>query len=138
MGKRIAIAVDAGQRTLDALALGRLLAESTGVHAMVVSVFPYVPLADPGDAQLVRVRDDARRILSELAAEADLADAETEVVPGNFAARELQHITERPVTGLIVVGSTTRGPVGRLLVGGVGARLLAGAACPVDIAPRGY
>ncbi len=37
-----------------------------------------------------------------------------------------------------MVGSTSRGPVGRLLVGGVGERLLAGAACPVAFAPRGY
>jgi nucleotide-binding universal stress UspA family protein len=60
------------------------------------------------------------------------------VIPGAFAARELQRITERPDAGLIVVGSTTRGPVGRLLIGGVGEWLVAGAACPVVIAPRGY
>lgn len=39
---------------------------------------------------------------------------------------------------LIVVGSTSRGPVGRVLPGSVGDRLLAGAACAVAVAPRGY
>jgi nucleotide-binding universal stress UspA family protein len=136
--KRIVIAVDTGQRTSDALALGRLLATSTGVAAKVVSIVPYLPLADPEDPELVRARDDSARTLSELAAQIGLEDAEVEVRPGNFAARELQHITERPETGLIVVGSTTRGPLGRLVIGGVGERLLAGAACPVAIAPRGY
>jgi nucleotide-binding universal stress UspA family protein len=138
MPKRIVIAVDTWKRTGDALALGRLLAATTRVRALAVSIFPYVPLADRDNAELVRVGDDARQILSEFATEAGLADADLEVVPGDFAARELQHITERPDTGLIVVGSTTRGPVGRLLIGGVGERLLAGAACPVAIAPRGY
>ncbi len=138
VGKRIVIAVDTGERTPDALALGRLLATSTGVRAMVVSIFPYMPLAGPEDAELVRAREDARRTLSEFTAEMGLEHAEAEVRSGNFAARELQHITERPETGLIVVGSTTRGPLGRLVIGGVGERLLAGAACPVAIAPRGY
>jgi nucleotide-binding universal stress UspA family protein len=138
MSKRIVIAADAWERTRDPLALGRLLAATTGVRATLVSIFPYVSLGDRDDAELVRVGNDARRILSELAAETGLADADTEVIPGDVAARELQRITERPDTGLIVVGSTTRGPVGRLLIGGVGERLLAGAACPVAIAPRGY
>ena len=87
---------------------------------------------------MVRLRDEAHETLAGLAAEMGLAGAEAEVIAGNFAARELQHITERADTGLIVVGSTTRGPVGRLLVGGVGERLLSGAAAPVAIAPRGY
>lgn len=138
MAKRIVIAVDTGERTLDALALGRLLATATGAGAMVVSIFPHMPLADPADPQLVNARDDAGRILAELAAQMGLEHAEAEVRPGNLAARELQHMTERPDTGLIVVGSTTRGPLRRVLIGGVGERLLAGAACPVAIAPRGY
>jgi hypothetical protein len=39
---------------------------------------------------------------------------------------------------MIVLGSTGRGPVGRVLPGTIGERLLAGAATPVAIAPRGY
>ena len=138
MSKQIVIAVDMEERTLDALALGRRLTRSTGAPATVVSVFSYLPLVDPEGRELSRLLEDGRRELAELARQADLAEATVEVVPGNFAARELQRITERPETGVIVVGSTTRGPLGRLLVGGVGERLLAGAACPVAIAPRGY
>ena len=44
----------------------------------------------------------------------------------------------RVAFGLIVVGSSHRGPAGRVLPGGVGERLLHGAPCPVAIAPRGY
>jgi nucleotide-binding universal stress UspA family protein len=39
---------------------------------------------------------------------------------------------------LIVVGSTDRGAVGRVLTGSTAQRLLHGAPCPVALAPRGY
>ena len=139
MPKNIVIAIDTDERTLDALALGRLLAEATGGPARLVTVFPYAPLfASADDPELVRLRDEAAETLSALASECGFEHATAEVIAGNFARRELQHITERPDTGLIVVGSTTRGPIGRLLIGGIGERLLAGAASPVAIAPRGY
>ncbi len=138
MARNIVIAVDTKERTLDALALGRVLTEATRAPAVLVTVFPYIPLDDPLLPELTAVRDEARATLLELGASEGLEVAEAHVVAGNFAARELQHMTEAPDTGLIVVGSTTRGPIGRLLVGGVGERLLAGAACPVAVAPRGY
>ncbi|HWI06417.1 MAG TPA: universal stress protein [Solirubrobacteraceae bacterium] len=138
MAKSIIIAVDAKQRTLDALALGHLLSDATGAPAVLISVFAYHPLGDPGSPELEDVRDEARQTLLELAQAEGIAPAEARVVAGNFAARELQHATEQPDAGIIVVGSTTRGAVGRLLPGGVGERLLAGAACPVAIAPRDY
>ena len=40
MPKRIVIAIDTEQRTMDALSLGRLLTESTGAPATLVTVFP--------------------------------------------------------------------------------------------------
>jgi nucleotide-binding universal stress UspA family protein len=139
MAKSIVIAVDTEERTPDAIALGRVLAASIGAPTRLVTVFPYVPLVGaPERPELVRVREEAGEALSGLGRETGLEDAPVEVIAGNFAARELQHVTERADTGLIVVGSTTRGAIGRLLVGGVGERLLAGAASPVAIAPRGY
>ena len=138
MSKTIVIAVDAKQRTLDALALGHRVADATAAPAVLVTVFAHHPLRDREDPELVSARADARETLLELARAEGLEHAEARVIPGIFAARELQRVTEEPETGLIVVGSTTRGPVGRLLIGGVGERLLAGGACPVAIAPHGY
>lgn len=138
MTRSIVIAVDADERTLDALALGHRLADATGAPAILVTVFAHHPLQEPADPELVRVRAEARESLLELARADDLEVADARVIPGNFAARELQRVTEEPGTGLIVVGSTTRGPLGRLLLGGVGERLLSGGACPVAVAPRGY
>jgi nucleotide-binding universal stress UspA family protein len=136
--RNIVIAVDATERSVDPLALGKLLADATRAPAVLVSVFPYDPLADPHGNELPRVREEAREILFELGEERRVDVADAHVVASNLAARELQSITERDTTGVIVVGSTSRGPVGRLLPGGVGERLLAGSACPVAIAPRGY
>jgi nucleotide-binding universal stress UspA family protein len=138
VSKTIVIAIDTNERTMDALALGRLLADSTGAPVALLTVFPQVPLLDSAEPEMVRLRDELRESLSGLAREVGFADPAAEVVSGNFAARELQHVSERADTGLIVVGSTMRGPIGRLLVGGVGERLLAGAASPVAFAPRGY
>lgn len=138
MTRNILIAVDATERSVDPLALGKLLANATRAPAVLVSVFPYDPLADPRGTELAGVREQARGILLELGEEAGVEDADADVVASNLAARELQSMTERDTTGVIVVGSTSRGPVGRLLPGGVGERLLAGSACPVAIAPRGY
>lgn len=138
MAKDIVVAVDAKVRTIDALALGRVLAHATKAPAVLVTVFPYNPLEDPDSPQMIELRDEARAALLELGSSERLDVAEARVIAGNFAGRELHRLTELPTTGLIVVGSTTRGPIGRLLVGGIGERLLAGAACPVAIAPRGY
>jgi nucleotide-binding universal stress UspA family protein len=76
--------------------------------------------------------------LLELAEAEGLEPAEARVIAGNRAARELQRVTEEPDTGLMVIGSTTRGAVGRLLIGGIAERLLTGAGCPVAGAPSGY
>ena len=138
MPRNIVIAVDAKERTLDAVALGHRLADATGAPAVLVTVFAHHPLHDPADPALEAVRTEARDTLLELARAEGLEHADARVIPGNFAARTLQHVSEQPDTGIVVVGSTTRGPVGRLLLGGVGERLLAGGACPVAVAPRGY
>lgn len=138
MARNIVIAVDAKARTLDAVALGHRFADATGAPAVLVTVFGHHPLHDPDDPELVELRAQARETLLELARAEGLELAEARVIPGNFAARELQRLTEQPETGLVVVGSTSRGPVGRLLPGGVGERLLAGGACAVAVAPRGY
>lgn len=53
-------------------------------------------------------------------------------------ARALHDTATSARADLIVVGSSHRGPVGRVLLGSVAERLLSGAPCAVAIAPRGY
>ena len=139
MAKSIVIAVDTDERTLDAIALGRVLAASTGAPTELLTVFPYVPIiGEPEQPELVQVREEAGETLSDLGREMGLEDAPSRSSPGTSRRASCSTSPNEPDTGVIVVGSTTRGPIGRLLVGGVGERLLGGAASPVAIAPRDY
>ncbi|MGZ5376004.1 MAG: universal stress protein, partial [Solirubrobacterales bacterium] len=56
---------------------------------------------------------------------------------GRSAARALYEYADDQGANLIVVGSSHRGKVGRVLAGSVGESLLRGAPCAVAIAPRG-
>jgi nucleotide-binding universal stress UspA family protein len=52
--------------------------------------------------------------------------------------RALAELAEDIGAGIVVIGSTHRSGLGRIMPGSVGDRLLAGSALPVAIAPRGY
>lgn len=57
---------------------------------------------------------------------------------GGSAAHVIHETAERLGAGLIVVGSTHRGSVGRATLGTTTNRVLDGAPCPVAVAPRGF
>ena len=54
------------------------------------------------------------------------------------AARGLHEVADRAGAELIVVGSTHRHGLGRVVPGTTGERLLHGSACPIAIAPAGW
>ena len=54
------------------------------------------------------------------------------------AARALHEAAEERDAGLLVVGSTNRGAVGRVLVGSTAERLMHGAPCAIAIVPHGW
>ena len=54
------------------------------------------------------------------------------------AARALHELSETEDAGLLVVGSTRRGSVGRVLPGSTSERLMHGAPCPLAIIPPGW
>jgi nucleotide-binding universal stress UspA family protein len=60
------------------------------------------------------------------------------IVGDTSPARALHRMAEEDNADLLVVGSTHRGQVGRVLVGGVTAGVLHHAPCPVAVAPLGY
>jgi nucleotide-binding universal stress UspA family protein len=67
------------------------------------------------------------------------ACSDVHVTAKSGSAAHVIHETARQVgAGLIVVGSTHRGPVGRATLGSTTGRVLDGAPCPVAVAPRGY
>jgi nucleotide-binding universal stress UspA family protein len=62
----------------------------------------------------------------------------TVVASAGFPARALHDLAEHQEASLLVLGSSRRGPVGRVLPGAVTDRLLHGAPCPVAVAPGGF
>lgn len=122
------------------LALGRELARFTGAPLVLVHVYAQEPpTVFPTPEYTADLRRAARAGLEKAAAtlpgELDVtvqAEGSTSPVRGLYdAAAALE-------AGALVVGSSHRGRLGRVLPGGVGERLLHAAPCAVAIAPRGY
>ena len=118
--------IDASEHARDALALGRLLAELGGTGLIAASVY-----RDPDDP--------ARRADAEAAlAAVEAGDVETRAIAAPSPARGLHELADSIGATCIVLGSTHRAGLGRVLPGTTGERLLQEAPCAVAIAPRGY
>jgi nucleotide-binding universal stress UspA family protein len=65
-------------------------------------------------------------------------NAEWRVLPGTSAPRALHEAAETFGAALLVIGSTERGAVGRLLPGSTAQRLMHGAPCPIAVVPRSW
>jgi nucleotide-binding universal stress UspA family protein len=139
---KILVAVDPVKRPEDPLALGVRLARLAEAPLEVVTIFLEAPLL-PEDAAMRKLREDAEaelnRDLRALLGDAEgLTAVDARVLAAVSPARALQQLTEDAEVGVVVIGSTTRGPVRRTLPGSIADRLLSGAAAPVAVAPHGF
>jgi len=138
MQPRIVVGIDGSDRGLEALGLARLLASASGARLVLAAVHGYDVGPDAG-ATVTLLRENAERRLDD--AELALAGApewDRRLVVATSPAEGLHDLAKHEPAALIVVGSSHRGTVGRVLPGSVGERLLHGAPCPVAVAPRGY
>ena len=121
------------------LSLARVMAEHSGAPLALASACPRevpAPLPPP---------HYATALLDQTAADLEAA---AKTLPGHEAAKTyatfgsragvLHALAEQLTADAIVVGSTHRGDVGRVMIGDVAAGLLHGSGCPVVVAPRGY
>jgi nucleotide-binding universal stress UspA family protein len=138
---KIIVGVDESDRSKDAIALAAQLARGSGAELVLVCAYPC-------DDRPSRVSDvDFRRTLC--------ADAETSIQRAQEGIDDLPTVTPRAIAelspakaiqtratsegaSLIVIGSSHRGAVGRVLAGTTAERLLHGAPCPVAVAPAGF
>lgn len=139
MFDRIVIGVDDRDGGRDALALADTLGRATGGTLIAVRAYPHEqhpsrPVVGDFEDSL---RADASAELDRVLREEGVA-AQRVIVGDPSTARALQHAAEEDGAGLLVVGSTHRGTVGRVLAGGVTASVLHHAPCPVAVAPRGF
>jgi nucleotide-binding universal stress UspA family protein len=121
------------------LALARRLARLTDSPLALVATCPReVPTPVPTPQYALALREDAQTRLDAVARTlADKVEVSSYVQFGSPAG-VMHDLAEQLSAAAIVVGSTHRGPVGRLLMGDVAAGLLHGSPCPVAVAPRGY
>jgi nucleotide-binding universal stress UspA family protein len=128
---------------LDALALGGAIAAAR--RAVMIAAHVSDPSRRFGEAERSghRERMDQFRSIREGVASA-LTDAAGAVavgvrsLPALNPARGLHDLAESERAATIVVGSSHHGPIGRVLVGSTGARLLVRAPCPIAVAPRDF
>jgi nucleotide-binding universal stress UspA family protein len=135
---RILVALDPSKRPEDPLTLGVRLARLASAPLEVVSVTPET-LARPDDRLLRQLHEQAE---ADLRAAIDRVEgagvADARVVGAASPARALQQLSEDEGVGVVVIGSTTRGPFKRTLPGSIADRLLSGAAASVAVAPHGF
>ena len=81
---------------------------------------------------------DASGALDEVGRELDAEGIAVEFrqIDNTSAARALHEAAEAQDAGLLVVGSTNRGAIGRVLPGSTAERLMHGAPCPIAIVPH--
>jgi nucleotide-binding universal stress UspA family protein len=133
MPNPIVVGVDPERQDGAPLHLAAGLARIVGAPLIAVASFLYDPTTHARSGGMVdaALRVDAAEKLEALAAG---FDAELAVIGGPSPARVLHDAAVARSASMLVVGSTHRGPLGRLAPGATAERLLHGAPCPVAIA----
>ncbi len=121
------------------LALGRMLARLTDEPLALLTALPHeAPGFIPAPEYALALQREAAERLDAVAAPLRAEHDVSTTVRMDSPARALSQAAEQLGAAAVVVGSTHRGRVGRVLAGDVAAGLLHGAPCPVVVAPRGF
>ena len=135
---RIVVGFDGSDHAHDAIALAAGLARLSDGELVIAAVYPF----DAGyDAMTYGDFSKEARAAAQRHAASPVPGAPVAarvVVGAASAAHGLDRIAREHDADAIVVGSTTRGVVGRIAPGSTAERLLHGAPCSVAVAPVGY
>ncbi len=133
------VGFDGSDHGRDALTLATALARRTGASLTLACTIHHAPAYMPIERLEDEFRADANEVLDAAMAELPAGvESSSEVVMARSAARALVELAEAEDADLIVLGSSHRGVVGRVLAGSVGQQVLDGAPCAVAIAPAGF
>ncbi|WP_022928182.1 universal stress protein [Patulibacter americanus] len=145
MQDHIVVGYDGNAGGADALALAGVLADVARVptHITVVAAYPHDPAAPAlralPDGYEGALRADAeRRLEGARRFLGDRPEVDAVVRRGVTVSAALQRVAAETGAGVLVVGRSHTGPVGRTFVGSVTEQVLGGAPCAVAVAPRGY
>ena len=140
MYQRIILGFDDTEQSHDALALGLLLARAgTGrlVPTFVILQQPRFVAQTHDYVNLARARTHAVLESVRHALPEDVV-AEARSIEAGSSARGLYEAAAEENASMIVIGSTHRGPLGRVLIGSTGELLLSATPCAVAVAPHGF
>jgi nucleotide-binding universal stress UspA family protein len=136
MPKPIIAAIDPDREDDGPLVAGAAFARMTGAPLIVLGAYLHDPITNAVSAGTVDedLRSNALRVL---ASRTSAIDADVIVKGGPSPARVLHDAAVEHDALLVIVGSTHRGPVGRVAPGTTAERLMHGSPCPVVIVPTG-
>jgi nucleotide-binding universal stress UspA family protein len=135
--RTVMVGLDGREHDADALALARTLQTARGGRLFLAHVVPPPPPGRGMTEYAIEARHGGRELLTRAARECGPA-TQTRMVetwPADFALTQLA--TDYGAS-MLVLASSHRGPVGRIVPGSVAVRVLARATCPVAVAPAGY
>jgi nucleotide-binding universal stress UspA family protein len=142
MTKPILVGYDAGRGDRAPLEFGLATASFTGARLIVAAVHSGAAGLGRAGAEVIEEQLDEGwgETMDHLAEELrdQGVDADCRSLSGTSAARALHEAAEELGAGLLVVGSTERGGIGRVVPGSTAQRLLHGAPCPIAVVPRAW
>jgi nucleotide-binding universal stress UspA family protein len=129
----ILVGYDPQSRDPAPVRFGAAAARFTGAPLIIASVCA----AAPDDSETEDLAPHAGEELEDLKGRLAL-DVEARELRSTSPSRALHEAAEEEGAGLLVVGSTHRGPVGRVLPGSTAERLMHGAPCSIAVVPGGW
>ena len=136
----IIVGIDESPGAQDALEFAARLAGASGASLRLASAYPYSDTPSRVSSKGYREELESRaEVLLDVTATATRAPVAGRVAIAHTSPPHALHdLAVQSGAALVVVGSTHRGPVGRVVPGSTGERLLHGSPCPVAIVPTGY
>ena len=137
---RIVIALDPERISSEAIELGHALGAATGAPLGLLAVWRWwepVELAMIAGESLREEADDVLHAVADRLRSRG-HDVETRVATAASVGGGLHDAGRRGRTGLLVIGPSHHGALGRVLIGTTAAAFLHGAPCPVAVASRAY
>ena len=138
MKNKIVVGFDGSAQAADALTFSQLLQSSLQAELVVAAVVPF-EMFNARVGEHVSERELAQKIFSQADELLTDSTAVQKVAIADISpARGLYHFAEDEHVNMLIIGSTHRGPIGRILPGGDGDRLLTHAPCAVTMVPHTY
>jgi nucleotide-binding universal stress UspA family protein len=136
--KEIVVGYDGSAGARDALAAGLALARATSAPLVLAGAYGPDSVLSPDELEARGIEVGEQLLRADQYLPSGLPfPVERIPVPGVSAAAALHKLAEEMHPRAVVLGSSHRGTVGRVLAGSVAERLLNGSPCPVVVAPRG-